>query len=393
MIGRKEIAIWLVVLAALLAGTAFAAVPSSSASSSSSGCTISAFAGEISPWYCSQLNQAVASVWYEWAPVVFIAVLLSFSISALIFLTGVAMRSEKLRNFGIGELYETVATLLIAAFFLLLSAILFGILPFPITGPLNPYTTSLTYIGHVINSTQTLITSMYNPIMIDSMYASISLGVCVGKSTEANGCEGNTQSASGVSGSGVATRLAGGLAQNVFNKLAPAIAQFFLIPANAVMGLLSDGLLALYAEFYFILFFMYISIPVLLVPGVVLRAIFPLRAVGGMMIAAAFSFFLVMPVLFSVAYILTSPGLVYQLNQQAALISANGQGTSAQTNADSASSVLAQEVQGVQSEMGGYFLSVLFYPALILALSYTTMTIIADFIGGASQMSSKLRLI
>lgn len=350
-------------LALSLAGAAHAATPNCPG-------TLSV---QPTPWYCSQISQATANIWYQWAPIALITAMLALLLGVMIFIAGTSMRSEKLKNFGIGEMYEALATMLIAVAFLFLSAILFGIIPTFITGPINPYNTSLTYISNIISGTQYLVTSMYNVIMLDSYYSSIAINVQIGTAGAYEG-----------TGSGLA---------QWFNAGTSAIFSLFIIPAQAVSGLLTDGLLALYAEFYFILFFMYTAIPVFLIPGIIMRAIFPLRSVGGLLIAVAIAFFLIMPILFSVAYTLTIPGAMQQLTMQSALISAEGAGSLSQTNAECISCPLVTTVQGVQNSMGGYFLSVLFYPALILALSYISMNIIAEFIGGATQTTKRMGLI
>ena len=39
-------------------------------------------AESLAPWYCSQLNQAITSVWQKWEPVAIITIFLSFFIAA-----------------------------------------------------------------------------------------------------------------------------------------------------------------------------------------------------------------------------------------------------------------------------------------------------------------------
>lgn len=341
---------------------------------SSSPCAPQGTANALAPWYCSQINQATAQVWANWEPIGFIAIMLAFMIAAVIFMAGIAMRNEKIRNFAVGEVYEAAATLLIVVFFMLLSSILFGILPAFVTGPVNPYNTSLSYISSTINATQGAVTSLYNVIMIDSYYSSITLQVSFGP----------TQSL---------TKKAISSISKLVNPLAAQITAFFITPAQVLSGLLIDGLLALTAEFYLILFFMYIAIPVFLIPGIIFRAIFPLRSVGGMLIAVAISFYLIMPILFSIAFYFTNTGAIQSLNAASAAIAQHGQGSLSQTNAASPTSPLVSDITSLQSSMGAYFLSILFYPALILALTYFSMTTIADFVGGVAQRTGRMGLI
>jgi hypothetical protein len=339
-----------------------------------SECAVGGTANVLAPWYCSQINQATANIWAKWEPIGFIAIALAFLLAAAILMIGIAFKNEKIRNFGIGELYEAAATTLIVVFFMLLSAVLFGIIPAFITGPVNPYTTSLSYISSTIDATQGAIKSMYNVILVDSYYGSIVLSVSFG--AEASEIK-NTLS---------------GLASLV-NPFASQITSFFIIPAQVLSDLLLDGLLALYAEFYMILFFMYIAIPLFLIPGIIFRAIFPLRSIGGMLIAVAISFYFIMPMLFSVAFYFTNTGLIQEVSSVAATITSNGQGSQAESNAVSPTSPLVTDVSELQSTMGAYFLSILFYPALILAMTYYSMEVIADFIGGVAKRTGRMRLI
>ena len=67
----------------------------------------------LAPWYCSQINQAVYNNWVSWLPIALLIVMASFSIATLLFIFGVAFRSERVKNFGVGELYEATASLII----------------------------------------------------------------------------------------------------------------------------------------------------------------------------------------------------------------------------------------------------------------------------------------
>jgi len=327
----------------------------------------------LAPWYCNEINQAVVSVWAMWSPIAFFAMMLAFLLAAVMVMLGIAMRNERLKNFGVGELYEAAASALIAVLFLTISGILFGILPSFVTGPINPYVTALTYIHNTIDVTQKTIVSLYNVIMIDSFYGSVNIEV-------------------NIQGAGAIGKTLSSLSK-LINPLAQEITFLFIIPAQVVSGLLLEGLLALTAEFYMILFFMYISIPVLLVPGIIFRSIFPLRSIGGMLIGMAVSFYLVMPVLFSVAYYFTNVGVIQNLASASASIVANSRGTQSQTNAASSNAPLVTAVNGLQSSMGSYFLSIFFYPALILTITYFSVTTIAEFVGGVSKTTKRMGLI
>ena len=352
-------------LLALLAGM--------SGAQATSQCASGGTANALAPWYCSQINQAVEGIWASWAPIAAVTISLAFLIAAVIFMIGAAMRNDKVRNFGIGEMYEAAATAIIAILFLSLCAVLFGLLPAITSGPVNPYVTALTYISNTVSTTQATLSTLWGMIVINMFYASLSV-TFVGTTVKA------------------ASPLLQAAPDIIF-QTAKAVSVFFTFPAIDVAALLADGLLALSAEFYLILFFMYAAIPVFLMPGIILRAIFPLRGVGGVLIAVAISFYLVMPLLFSVAYYFTSTSAMGQLNAANAALLAHGQGTLAQSNADTATSPLVTDVKGLSSDMGSFFLSVLFYPGLILAITYVAMREIAEFIGGVSKISGKMSLL
>jgi hypothetical protein len=359
-----------------------------SCADSTGACQPQGTANVLAPWYCSQINQAVSADWAEWLPLAMATISLAFLIAAAIFMVGMAMRNDKVKNFGVGELYEASATALIAIFFLTLTAILFGIIPAFVTGPINPYDTSLTYISGIMSASQGVMKNLYGLIMIDSYYASISLDVVL-PGTQLNSATGEiAEGAEGVVGSGLGNQAISGLA-----SLGSGIMMFFILPATAVGKLIGDGMMALSAEFYIIYFFLYLAIPVFLIPGILLRAIFPLRGIGGMLIGIAVAFYVVMPLLFSVAYYFTNTSVIGSLDASAAALAVHGQGTLAQTNAATATSPLVTDVNGLESSMGAYFLAVLFYPALIIAISYVAMREIAEFIGGVSKMSGKMKML
>ncbi len=349
-------------------------IQNASAATTQPYCANGSTTNTLAPWYCSQINQAVASVWYEWEPIAMIAVVLAFLIGTMMLILGIALQNERLRNFATAELYEAVATALIVLLFLLISAILFGIAPSFVTGPIDPYNTSLTYISQTINVTQYSIKSLYNIILVDSYYGTITVTVSVGKGASA-------------------TRKALSSLASLVNPLAQLITSLFIIPASSIAALLLDGLLALTAEFYLILFFMYVAIPIFLIPGIIFRTIFPLRGLGGMMIAMAIAFYLIMPILFSVAYALTNQSVIQNILTASEAMNINGRGTLAQTNAISPASPLILDLNMLESAMSAYFLSILFYPSLIIALTYFSMVTIADFIGGISRMTGRISLL
>lgn len=355
-----------IILIALLSLVLLWLAPSLHAASPVPPCVSGSLVSQLPPWYCNQINGAVENVWVNYAPIVLIAVFLSFLIAVVIFMGGTVLRNEHIRNFGVGELYEAAATALIAILFMLLAAVLFGLIPALTAGPVNPYVTALGYISNTLSVSNSTIVAVYNIIMVDTFYGSIGFAVTV---------EGQQYGATSL----------------ILSSLIFAIYSFFIIPARAIIYLLLDGMLILYFQFYLILFFMYAAIPVFLVPGIVFRAIFPVRNVGGIMIGIAISFYMIMPLLFSVAYYFTNTGLISTLGSESQLIQIHGAGTLAESNAASSSGLLVQDIGVLQSAMGSFWLAILFYPALIGAIGYESIRIIAEFIGGAVRTTGKLR--
>jgi len=322
----------------------------------------------IAPWYCSQINQAAYKVFTDWEPVLMLAVLFSFMIAAIIFVAGIAARNSKLRSYGIGEFYEAAASLIFVVFFMLLAALIFGIIPGLYIG-VDPYNTSLTYIYNTINATQGLLTAIYNPAILAYFYTSITIEVNVmGEAPNELG-----QVLNGV-----------GAASNIVGYLAIPLEILFIIPAIALSSLLVEGLLMLYTEFYLILFAMYASIPVLLIPGIFLRSIMPTRTVGGLLIGAAISFYFILPTLFSIAFFFTYKDTMQTFIAATAQLNSISQGSNAITNGalPNGQNSIPQEIKTIQESMGSFWISVIFYPALILALTYFSMTTIADLLGG-----------
>ncbi|MGC8888519.1 MAG: hypothetical protein ACP5K3_00885 [Candidatus Micrarchaeia archaeon] len=316
----------------------------------------------IAPWYCSQIDQAAYKTFAEWEPILLLAVLFSFMIAALIFIIGVAARNKKIVNYGIGEFYEAGASLIFVVFFMLIAALIFGILPGLYIG-VDPYNTSLTYIYNTINATQELLKALYNPAMVAYFYTSININVET-----------------------LAT------ATTIINYLAPALEVLFIVPATALSTLLVEGLMVLYAEFYLIMFAMYASIPILLIPGVFLRSILPTRGVGGLLIGAAIGFYFILPTLFSIAFFFTSKGTMQAFVAATAQLNSIAQGSDAITNGavPNGPNSIPQEINAIKSAMGSFWISVIFYPALILALTYFSITTIADLLGGMAMSTGAL---
>ncbi len=318
------------------------------------------------PWYCNNIDQQTAAVWSKWLPIAVIALMASFSIATLILIMGLVFRSEKLRNFGIAEFYESTATAIIVILFLSITGTLFGTLPSIIVGPYNPYETVLYSMNAEMLNVSSTINTYISEIQVPAEAA--------GTKTSLTGCVAE-----------VCTGL------NITSALASAILNIYgaivVTPLETVLPLLVDGLLALSMQFYMILFFMQAALPIFLIPGIIFRAFLPTRSVGGMLIAIAIGTYLIMPIMYAIAFSFTSQGVIS--NMGSALNLAD------QPSASLTSTVynLASGLQTIQSGMGTFWLGILFYPALILALTYSMIREIAGFIGGSAHVSGKLKMI
>ena len=317
---------------------------------------------QVAPWYCLQISSALSSYWMKWMPIALLAVFISFSIASILFGAGILLKNERIKNFGIGEYYEALASALIVVLFLTVTGVLFGLVPGLIVST-NPYVTSLNYIMNTITALQTELYRLFDIVAVESFYIGINLQVC-----RPLGCT------------------------YIPEPFKYTLQYLFFIPAFTMIDLQLDVLALLYTEFWAIMAFMYIAIPVFLIPGVVLRSLIPTRSMGGMMIAIAIGFYVALPLLFSVAYYFTGGTTLSQANYNTAQLQQYGSGTGAITNALNPNSQLVQTLNNIQVSMDAYWLSVIFYPALIMALTYAIILQIAEFIGGMSQLSSRLKI-
>ncbi len=337
----------------------------------------STIASQIStsePWYCP-INAQVYAEWLLWLPDMVIAALLAFLLSAAIFMVGIVLKSARIRNFGMAEFYEAIVTSIIVGAFVYVCAVMFGILPGFYVGTINPYATAFSLISSTINSAQSLYASLYHAYYDLAFATSISVSI------------------SG-DGSGLFSSFLNiaGAVPNIFINAFAIVAQLlFMDPATAIGSLLVDGIYILYGEYYLLLFFATAAIPVFLVPGVILRALIPTRALGGTMIAMAIGFYLIMPTLFSVAYYFTSTSVLQgmsQANAQASYISNTGAGT---IGAISQTNPLAVSLQTIKDGLNGFWMLILFYPSLIIAITYSFIQQFAQLIGGSYRVSSRVR--
>ncbi|MGC8651645.1 MAG: hypothetical protein ACP5UH_00105 [Candidatus Micrarchaeia archaeon] len=335
----------------------------SSASQATCGLLPPSLAQSVSayePWYCP-INEQIYSEWRPYIPLALLAVLLAFSIAALIIMAGIAMHSERIKNFGVGEAYEATASAIIVGLFLYVCAVMFGVTPGLLVGSINPYATAFNLIGSTISNAEGVVTGITNIYMHTAEYVSFAVDL---------------------------QEL--GFMQTLLNSVYAYVIIYYMDPALNIAGLLSDGIIALYAQYYLIVFFSIAAVPVFLIPGVVFRAFMPTRAFGGILIAIALGFYIVAPSMFAIAYYFTAPGLLNQLAAIAAQTTRFG-GTASVQNSLSPTSPLPLMISSASSAMSSLWLLILFYPVLITSVTYAFIVQVANLIGGASRMGGRMR--
>ncbi|MCL4365117.1 hypothetical protein M1590_02210 [Candidatus Marsarchaeota archaeon] len=316
----------------------------------------------VANWYCNDINTQVQEEWATDLPIALLAITIALLVSVSIFMFGVALRNDRLRTFGIGEIYEAFASIIIVVLFMFMAAVLFGLLP-SITGTLNPFTASLTYISSIIYESSIISTHLFTLLTTARYYASIALIVCPSEGT----------------------------CINTFSVFSLAINYLFFWPGFSVFAFTAEAMISLYVQYYMIIFFMEASIPVLFIPGVIFRTLLPTRHLGGMMMATAIGFYFIMPTLYGVAYATTSNSIFSQLTQSESYLNQYGSGTGVITNSVSPGAPLVATLKGIAQTFTAFWLAVLFFPALIIAITYSFITQIAELIGGMARPSSRLR--
>lgn len=331
----------------------------------SAGGSTSGVVANLAPWYCANSDPFITKEWATYFPIMSIAVTLSYTIAAVFFMFGIALKNDKLRTFGISELYEATASAVMVAMFCFIAAVMFGLLPSITVGAINPYDTALSYIAQTTNTTFSALDSMMTTAIVDNAYVSMTITGSI-------------------------------LNFNIPPVLEILSLPFFYLyfwPVFSIAGFLFDALVSLYTQFYMIVFFMYAAIPVFLVPGVIFRAFIPTRNLGGMMMAAAIGFYFIMPTLFSVAYYFTSVSIASALGQAQSITNAYGVGPNSLYAASTPGSPLQNAITYYQSAISPYWMSILFFPALILTMTYMMITQMAEILGGMGKTSSKLRAL
>jgi hypothetical protein len=327
------------------------------------------------PWYCP-INQQITNQWEKYLPALLIVTLISFLLAGIILMVGQALGSARIRGYGAAELYEATATAIIVAGFIYVCAVIFGVGPGALVGAINPYATAFHLMGSTITSAQNIYTSIYRSYVPLSESASVSISV--------GGPEASLTRTNFATGEVFAGGI--GLFANVYTFL---ISVLYLNPAAALAKIMVEGMAVLYGEYYLLVFFSVAAIPVFLVPGVIFRALLPTRGLGGVMIAIAIGFFLVMPSLFAVVYYFTAQTVITSMNVANSQMQAASYAGGAVTGPQSP---LVQDLNNAQSAMSGFWMLVLFYPFMIIAFTYSFIIQFSKLIGGTYQQQAMGRL-
>jgi hypothetical protein len=354
-------------------GVSVLATPAATISSASAGegpCGLlpASIAQTISygePWYCP-INAQIYAQWSSILPIAVVVVALAFSIAALIVMVGIAFKSNRIRDFGIAEMYEAIASAIIVGAFIYVCAVMFGITPGIFVGGINPYSTALWLMSNTTTQAQNLFSSVFDAQAWPRWFLTQQIEIDI---------------------EGVLLPI-----QQLFAFALLPVSMFVIDPARAISFFLADGIIALYTEYYLIVFFSVAAIPAFIIPGVVFRTFLPTRALGGVMLAMGISFYLVMPTMFAVVYYFTSPTLQSTMANEYGQLSRFSTGTSSSMSSiASPDSPLALQMQDVQGSMAQFWLLVLFYPALIITVTYATIQQLSSFIGGSYRNVGKVR--
>ena len=350
----------------------------------------------------------ISQSWNGLMPLAVVAVLIAFTIAAIIFMLGTAFKSDRIRNFGIGELYEAVATALIVGMFITISnmlvyvpsAILNTASTTSFSNPAllsvattDPFTFTLTSLSILTTDVETIYNELFNgPFLGESIY-NINQPPGSGPNywyTVHPNCYGpicgyinvhplitidySVEAVEGISLSNLISAL------DRWNPIGPllqlTVSQTVLLPDIGAAGFMIDALYVLWSEFYLILFFAFIG-PLLVAAGAIFRAFIPTRAFGGMLIALGVGFYLVMPTLFAFMFTVLPPSCA-----QANL------GACGQISTNLYTSIVTSSIT---SALDPLWLYILFYPLFAISLTYVFVTQFGNLIGATAQMGGRLR--
>ncbi len=307
-----------------------------------------------SPYSNTYTNGNIATIWNNEEPIALIAVLIAFTIAALIFVLGSAAKSDRVRNFGIGELYEAAASAILVGLFVALATTVVGGVPYHLL-PVIGATPSTNVICDSLNGITGLISGSPNPpaagVPLQQIYSTI---------------VGTYETGVYLTTTKLSITVTKVNVQYPPSLLSAVVYLTSIAPALPLAQLVVDAMYLLWTEYNLMVLFTLIG-PAFVAAGVIFRSMFFTRAFGGMLMALGIAFFLVMPTLFSFAFAtytsIPPPNFQY---------------------------IYAFSYYNVINELQDIWLITLYYPILIIAITYAFVTQVANFIG-ASASTGRLR--
>ncbi|MGC8571992.1 MAG: hypothetical protein ACP5LH_01795 [Candidatus Micrarchaeia archaeon] len=339
--------------------TLFSIIPSIytvKAQSSSSTSINAIYPGYSSSYNCKSTNFIVTE-YCAYTPTLLFAILLNFLIAALFFLIGSMLKNDRWRSIGMGEFYEAVAGTIIIGLFLYIAWVILIVIPTSLAptatqGSLSPITFTLKSISSIENNLESAFNSVY-PNYFNWMSAS---------SSETDISAGGTKF------------------PIKFSLLTAPFLFTTILPDYGIAQFLVDGMYILWAEYFLIEYATLAAIPAFIIPGIIFRAFFPTRGFGSMLIAIGTGFLIVMPTLFAFSF-----SSVCSSNGGVATLSSCNLGTPLPSQAKGIFN------NAVEDYMAPFWMVVLFFPALIIALTYAFITTTANFLGQSASMGGRIR--
>ncbi len=341
---------------------------------------------------CPSSTQVQSNIDASWGPdfnIALIAVLISFLIATIIFMVGAAAKSDRIRNFGLGEIYEAITTAIIVGFFLFIAGLVINTVPSVLIGSTSslsttnslvlfqggkptaaltdPYVFAIGGICNTIGNLEYIFDQNMFDISVSAPWLLNVNGCCTGYAQLAMALTVDYTIELPILGefeSYLQSFVAGSVAAI---KLSDYVQ--YMLPIITLAPLITDLMAVLWSEYYLLVFFSFMS-PILVATGVVFRAFFPTRAFGGMLIAIGMGFYVVMPTLFAFVFSQCTPNT-------SGCIDLNGLPGPLYTS--------------VFAPMQPLWLFVLFYPVLVISVTYAFITQVANFIGASTQMGGRLR--
>jgi len=258
---------------------------------------------ELPYWYIQNYDKELQDIWKEYQPLALIAVLASFTIASFLYGLGIMLNNERLRNYGMAELLESVASLLMVGFFIILLQILVHTFFPVVTEGATPEQQQLIKVGPFayLDAKLAMIQKISNKTFVQIIYVLEPLYFISSVKIE-------PAEADITSGLQAATLLGG-----VFTEWVQRFLSIFIGTLVEFANYIFSGLKALSFQRALLKFFGESALTVFLPLGVVLRIFPPTRGAGGMLIAMAFSFFFVFPSIYLIFYLPSGPSSLYQV--------------------------------------------------------------------------------